>query len=88
MYTDECVLVSSELSRRPSQAHLTNLCQQQKPIEEIIMEANDPMSKNNYTRLVIKRRANNGVYYCQLCLQPNQTSEVVFRLGTACEAEK
>ncbi len=58
------------------------------PIEEIILEAVDRSSKNNYSKLLIKRRATDEVYFCQLGLCSDQTNEVVFRLGLANEAEK
>ncbi len=58
------------------------------PIEEIILEAVDKTTKNNYSKLLIKRRSTDEVYFCQLGLCSDQTNEVVFRLGLANEAEK
>lgn len=57
-------------------------------IEEIILEAVDKSSKNNYSRLLIKRRVNDDIYFCQLSLCNDQTNEVLFRLGLAIDAEK
>ena len=58
------------------------------PIEEIILEATDKTSKNNYSKLLIKRRPNDDNFFCQLSLCRERTNEVTFRLGLANEAEK
>ena len=39
------------------------------PIEEIVLEATDKTSKNNYSRLFIQRRSSDGVYFCRLSLK-------------------
>lgn len=58
------------------------------PIEEIILEAVDKTSKNNYSKLLIKRRNNDEIYFCQLSLCSDQTNGVLFRLGSFQDAEK
>jgi hypothetical protein len=59
------------------------------PIQEIILEAVDKASKNNYSRLLIKRRSSDGIYFCQLSLKKNdQSNDVLFELGLQIEAEK
>ena len=57
-------------------------------IEEIILEAVDQTSKNNYSKLLIKRRPNDEIYFCQLSLCSDQSNNVLFRLGLVSEAEK
>lgn len=57
-------------------------------IEEIILEAVDQTSKNNYSKLLIKRRPNDEIYFCQLSLCIDQSNNVLFRLGLVSEAEK
>lgn len=58
------------------------------PVEEIILDAVDKTSKNNYSTLLIKRRQSDDVYFCQLSLCSDQSNEVTFQLGLANEAEK
>ena len=58
------------------------------PIEEIILEAVDKTSKNNFSKLLIKRRSNDGIYFCQLSLKAEQNNDVLFKLGLVSEAEK
>ncbi len=67
------------------------------PIEEIILEAVDKSSKNNYSKLLIKRRSSDGVYFCELSLRryentpadsKSNSNEVLFRLGFCSDAEK
>jgi hypothetical protein len=57
-------------------------------IEQLILEAIDKLSKNNYSKLLIKRQSDDDVYFCQLSLRPDQSNDVLFRLGFANEAEK
>jgi hypothetical protein len=57
------------------------------PIEEIILEA-DKNIKNNYSRLIIKRRSNDGVYYCQLELRNEDNGDILFQLGNYIDAKK
>ncbi len=57
-------------------------------IQEITLEANDPNSKNNYSKLLIKKRSNDGIYFCQLSLRNNDTTNVLFELGNLIETEK
>jgi hypothetical protein len=71
------------------------------PIEEIILEAVDKNSKNNFSKLFIQRRWSDGVYFCQLSLRMNEfnyqiesqessslSSDVLFKLGQLHDAEK
>jgi hypothetical protein len=39
------------------------------PTEAIVLEASDTITKNNYSKLIIKRSLNDGAYYCQLSLR-------------------
>jgi hypothetical protein len=48
----------------------------------------DKSSKNNYSKLLIKRRSNDGIYFCQLSLRKGLNTETLFRLGLAHDAEK
>jgi hypothetical protein len=57
-------------------------------VEEIILEATDKTSKNNYSKLLIKRQSNYDVFFCQLSLRADQANGVLFRLGFANEAIK
>ena len=57
-------------------------------MEEIVLEAVDRNSKNNYSKLLIKRRLNDEIYFCQLSLCNDHSNDVLFRLGLANEAEK
>ena len=61
-----------------------------KGIEEVILEAIDKQSKNNYSRLLIKQRACDCVYFCELYLKNGeQTSyDDIFRLGHSSDVEK
>jgi hypothetical protein len=76
-----------------------NLCfVNQMPIEEIILEAVDKNSKNNFSRLLVKRRSCDGVYFCQLFLRSseaaaageksNDANDVQFKLGMSSDAER
>ncbi|RNA02753.1 transcription factor SPT20 -like protein [Brachionus plicatilis] len=58
------------------------------PIEELVLEAEDKSSKNNYSKLVILRQTNDGAYYCKLSLRNDQKNQISFRLGSASDAEK
>jgi hypothetical protein len=65
------------------------------PIEEIILEAVDKTSKNNYSKLLILKRLSDGIYFCELSLSrpdvnstSNTNSQVVFKLGLSNEASK
>lgn len=58
------------------------------PIEEIVLEAVDKNSKNNYSRLIIKRRNLDDIHFCQLSLCSDQSNDVLFELGFSNEAEK
>lgn len=56
-------------------------------IEEIILEA-DKNVRNNYTKMIIKRRSNDGFYYCQLELRSEDKGDIVFQLGNYIDAKK
>ena len=43
-------------------------------VEEIVLEALDKSSKNNYSKLLIKRRTSDGLYFCHLFLAPPKPS--------------
>ncbi|CAF0981522.1 unnamed protein product [Brachionus calyciflorus] len=58
------------------------------PIEELILEAEDKTSKNNFSKIVILRQSIDGIYYCQLSLRCDQKNEISYRLGSALDAEK
>ncbi len=68
---------------------------------KILSEACDRTSKNNYSRLLIKKRPADGIYFCQLSLKPHQPSsqsssdltntnnlDTEFKLGLIGDAEK
>ena len=66
-------------------------------IEEFVLEACDKTSKNNYSKLLIKKRASDGIYFCQLSLRPppsdddldtSTSRDILFRLGLVTDAEK
>lgn len=57
-------------------------------MEEIVLKAVDKNSKNNYSKLLIKRRSLDDIYFCQLSLCIDQSNDVLFELGFASEAEK
>lgn len=69
---------------RPKASNDQNLI----PMEEIILDAVDKTSKNNYSKLLIKWRQSDDNYFCQLSLCIDQSNEVTFQLGLANEAEK
>jgi hypothetical protein len=54
----------------------------------VILEAVDKQSKNNYSKLLIKQRSNDGIYFCELSLKNDQSNDINFRLGSACDVEK
>ena len=58
----------------------------------MVLEAVDKQIKNNYSRLLIKQRASDGVYFCELYLKPvtseNGEFDDFFRLGLASDVER
>ena len=57
-------------------------------MEELILEAVAENSKNIYSKMIIKRGVNNGLYYCHLSLNPEEINSTFFQLGTYFDAER